>query len=74
MGRGCKLTYLVPMSRDLLDSLDVIKSAAEEIRREQWSWESLREAHKLRWRLHGGYANPQRPSTTQSAEISGTHS
>lgn len=38
------------MARDLLDSLEVIRLAAEDIRREQWSWEHLRETQKLRWR------------------------
>lgn len=38
------------MSRHLADSLDAIKFATEEIRREQWSWHDMRESQKLRWR------------------------
>jgi hypothetical protein len=38
------------MARDLLGSLEVIRVAAEEIRREKWCWQNLRETQKLRWR------------------------
>jgi hypothetical protein len=38
------------MRRDLLGSLEVIRFAAEEIRRDQWHWQDLRELQKLRWR------------------------
>lgn len=38
------------MSRELFHSLEVIKYATEEIRREKWSWDGMREAQKLRWR------------------------
>lgn len=44
------MTYTFLMGRDLLDSLEVIRFAAEELRREQWCWQNLREAQKLRWR------------------------
>ena len=39
------------MNRDLLDSLAVIRHAAADIRREQLSWEDLREVQKLRWHV-----------------------
>ena len=38
------------MSRELFHSLEVIKYATEEIRREKWRWDDMREAQKLRWR------------------------
>ena len=63
------MTYHGFMSRNLTDSLAVIKSAAEEIRREQWSWESLREAQKLRWRLHRTNASPQSLSATPPNQL-----
>lgn len=39
------------MTRVLFESLEAIKYAAEDIRREQSNWHELREAQKLRWRL-----------------------
>lgn len=46
------------MSRELFHSLEVIKYATEEIRREQWSWYDMREAQKLRWRPDNGSEHP----------------
>lgn len=56
------------MSRQLFHSLEVIRFATEEIRREQWSWNDMREAQKLRWRPDTAIQEPQQEPQSRFSE------
>jgi hypothetical protein len=56
------------MSRELFHSLEVIRSATEEIRRERWSWHGMREAQILRWRVVSPAAEPERDAPSPFSE------